>query len=90
MNTITDTAAATGRHDEPGGYDGPGAYLTTSGARVWLDMLPEPQADYLGDMLIWSETAEDRDRPMPNRGTFWGRRDLIEAVIARKIEEAGQ
>ncbi|MEC5289378.1 MULTISPECIES: hypothetical protein [unclassified Aurantimonas] len=70
---------------ETGGYTGPGLYETTSGAHVWLDVLPEPQAEYLGDRLIWSETAEDRNRPMPNTGTYWGRRDLIEAVIARKL-----
>lgn len=72
------------------GYTGPGLYETASGARVYLDPLPEPQADYYDDWLIWSETAEDRDRPMPSQGTFWGRRDIIEPTIVRKIEEARQ
>ena len=74
----------------PGRYDGPGLYETTSGARVYLDPLPEPQADYHEDWLIWSETAEDRARPMPNKGTYWGRRDLIEPNIVRQVEEAGR
>jgi hypothetical protein len=80
MSTITDTAA-TGR------YDGPGLYEVTDGTRVYLDPVPEPQAQFLDGWLVRSETVEGRGK---RSGNWWLLRDVIEPAIVRKIEEGGQ
>lgn len=81
MAIVRTPATATGR------YTGPGLYEVTDGTRVYLDPIPEEMAEYHGDMLIWSDTAENR----ANLSRNWlGRRDVIEPAIVRKIEETGQ
>jgi hypothetical protein len=69
-----------------GRYTGPGLYEITDGSRVYIDPIPEEMVEYFGDMLVWSETAEERARPGRNQGMYWGLRDIVEAVIVRKVE----
>lgn len=74
---------------DAGRYEGPGLYETIGGTRVYLEPVPEEVAGFLGDWLVWSEAGEDRDRVGPNRGTYWGLRDMIEPIIVCKVQESG-